>query len=1303
MKKCIILVSILIFISLCVNSQTLKVFEEWTTSNGTQNMFLETFTKTDANRNVYVGGATINSSGDYDILLTKYDSRGTLMWTEQYAGAGYGDDAAAAICFGDSGNVYLTGTVYASASNQNDCVVLKYDQYGNLKWARTYNGTANGPDFGTDICIDANDNVYIGGSCTQTSTYYDFLVLKYDRGGVYQWVSFYNNLNLFDIANKIDLNGSTVVVAGGTQVNATKWEYAVANFNASNGNFGGVRTTTSTGTGIDQINDLCVDASGNLYVTGGVVNTNTGYDYQTIKLNDSLDVQWTATYNHTDSLDDMARSVQVDANGNVYVTGYSLTQDEDTNLVTIKYNSSGTEQWVEEFNDDDDGCDKGEALVVDDSGNIIVAATYFNGSNSDYLTLKYNDDGDLQWKITYNGLYNQNDQAMDICLDDDGDIIVVGQSEVGDEFQYITVKYSEIDVIVPPDDEAVSSLSYLENRGQLIDTDQDPVPDIRFYAKDACPVHYFWDDKISYMLTDSNETTGMQDYSRVDMEFIESSSDLKVRAFDEIGYYSNFYLGHISEGRARLKNFSRALYYEMYDDIDLQFSSNNVGPKLYFIIKPGGSPADIHCRFSGADSVNVGSNDELILHTGLGNIVYPQAKAYQIDANGDTINLAWQPEYDLDGSHLYFTTSTYNTSLDLVIELKNGNATTGSLAIDNLEWCSYYGGSAKDVINDIHIDEKDYPDHKVHYTGTTESDDLPVVPGNTSVYAGLKDAFIVSTDGHSNRFFESYYGGVTGDENSNCIVVDKGTGDIYIAGLTNSDDLPTPQPPGAYCDPWQDGQDIFIARFDGEGILDWGTYYGGPTASAFHDEIAYDIDISYFINSPLVMNFLYVVGKGTETTPLLNSLYPTNNTYQGLILKFNSSLAPVWASVYPVRDIRGVAVDPISASATTNACNVYITGGTRSVLSFTAISNDESHPSTSQNSGGSDAFVSGFDGSDNEILAEYIGGSGSETGMSICHEKQDIIICGTTTSSNFLIEPSTVGYNQSTMTVSQGTTTPSNDAFITRIDRDGTLGVIQWSTYFGGGHRDWGMSIDCDYEGNFALYGTTQSGTMSNSTKIPFPSSNPSWAYVQSDKLGTSANPASTDTYVALFNEENILIWTSYFGCDPSSYGNACKISKNKQLYIAGETSWNNNYTANDEELPNVSDPLGNAQIELFYHPGTFQLNNPPSSYNTSDAFAARFNIDYSIVGMEEKPSNSINITCYPNPASCTINVSLPDGDNIKKIIVYDILGKELLAKDYPYESNKAIINVSGLKPGIYYMDIEDKYGRVLSNKFVKL
>ncbi|MCF8373157.1 MAG: T9SS type A sorting domain-containing protein [Bacteroidales bacterium] len=1273
MKKSTIFLSLFMMLAVCVNSQTLKVFEEWTTSNGTQNMFLETFTETDASRNVYVGGATVNSSGDYDILLTKYDSRGNLQWTEQYTGAGNGDDAAAAICFGDSGYAYLTGTVYTSANNQNDCVVLKYDQYGNLMWARTYNGNAYGPDFGTDICIDASNNVYIGGASTRTGTYYDFLVLKYDRGGVYQWVSFYDNLHFFEIANKIELNGSTVVVAGGTQVNATKWEYAVANFDSSNGTFKGVKTTTSTGTGIDQINDLCIDGSGNLYVTGGVVNANTGYDYQTVKLNDSLDVQWTATYNNTDSLDDVARSIQVDASGNVYVTGYSLTQDEDTNIVTIKYNSSGAQQWVEEYNDDDYGCDKGEALIVDGSGNIFVAATYFNGSNSDYLTLKYNTDGDLIWKMTYNGLYNKNDEAKDICLDNEGDIIVVGQSCIGDDYQYITVKYSEIDVIIPPDDE-IAQMAYTANFGQLADTGFNPVPDVKYYTIDSKPVCYFWDDKVSYLLADSNETNGLFDYYRIDMEFIEPASEIKVRAFDELNYYSNFFYSYIPEGRSRVKNYSKVIYNEVFDDIDLLISSNNRGPKLYYIIKPGGTPNIIHCLFTGADSIKVGFNEELILYTELGSIVYPQAKAYQIDSNGDPVNLAWQPEYDLNTNHLFFTIGSYNTSLPLVIEMNNGSALSSNTAIENLEWSSYFGSQFTNINDMISNGSND-----VFITGCTNNlgGTMPGPYGYLNTNSGGYDAFIVKINNGIEVIWKTYYGG-TGDEISTGIGLNS-MGHIFISGYTTSELIPFKEPYGSYYDDENVycsagyNNDIFIAEFGimGDNLL-WGTFYGEDCA----DEKAYDLKFDNLDN-------LYIVGIGDLTTELCTLSVASNYTVgNGIILKFDSDRARKWVTLFDVDKINSIDCD--------DSNNIYITGvGTYN--SGLTLNNDQDpgHSAITGATPGDDIFVAKFNSNDLLVLYESLG-YGEGTGIAV-DNSDDIVIKGFTSGSIVVQDyddNSTLDYYEPIIPYYNPLDIPPS-GFISKITGTGAaIGTIVWSSYFGTKSVDriWNLLIDNnDY---IYVVGQTHGGSYIGTT-LPFPQTAPIYYYINDDKVGQNLND---DGFIARFNSEQVHMWTTYFGGNGIDDTYTCTVTNNSKLYIAGLTMTDNDNYLNDPDLqiPNIPYDDQNQNV----------LND--DIFNNCWQYVARFNIFSGPISIETYKSSD-NIDIYPNPTEEILNIKL--SDKIKgstEIVVNSVAGKRVKSQLLKASDGEIRIDIKDLRPGVYIVQLINGTN-CISKKFIKL
>lgn len=57
-------------------AQTTEVFEEWVKETAEQGLHQQGFTAIDAAANVYLTGSTLNSSGNYDILLTKTDRKG---------------------------------------------------------------------------------------------------------------------------------------------------------------------------------------------------------------------------------------------------------------------------------------------------------------------------------------------------------------------------------------------------------------------------------------------------------------------------------------------------------------------------------------------------------------------------------------------------------------------------------------------------------------------------------------------------------------------------------------------------------------------------------------------------------------------------------------------------------------------------------------------------------------------------------------------------------------------------------------------------------------------------------------------------------------------------------------------------------------------------------------------------------------------------------------------------------------------------------------------------------------------------
>ncbi|HMT11862.1 MAG TPA: SBBP repeat-containing protein, partial [Ignavibacteria bacterium] len=93
-----------------------------------------------------------------------------------------------------------------------------------------------------------------------------------------------------------------------------------------------------------------LDASGNVYVSGRSLNASNNYDIITLKYDNAGANQFTVRFNGIPNKDDYINNMVIDASGNVYLCGTSSTVSSGNEGVLIKYNNSGTEQWVAKYN-----------------------------------------------------------------------------------------------------------------------------------------------------------------------------------------------------------------------------------------------------------------------------------------------------------------------------------------------------------------------------------------------------------------------------------------------------------------------------------------------------------------------------------------------------------------------------------------------------------------------------------------------------------------------------------------------------------------------------------------------------------------------------------------------------------------------------------------------------------------------------------------------------------------------------------------------------------------------------------------
>ncbi len=356
----------------------------------------------DASGNVYVVGYTDgNGQYNYDFLTVKYDSTLTQQWVRTYAGQfNIGLDEAFGVAAGPAGSVYVTGDSF-EASTDHDYATIKYDANGNQLWVRRYNGPGNQGDGGNSIAVDEIGNAYVTGISNQSNSglNMDVATVKYGPTGVLDWVRRYDG------------------PAGSRDI--------------------GIR--------------LILDPSRNVYVTGASGGVGTRDDMLTIKYAQDGTELWVQRYNGPGNSYDASLAVALVPGDGICVTGYEVRPEGDADYATIRYSDAGNRMWVASYNGPVDGYDEGQAVAADAEGNVYVTGYSDGGSdlvNYDYATVKYDSAGLEQWVVRYNGPGDNIDVAAGILLDENRNVIVSGWSTGTHltDVDFATIRYHQTDV-----------------------------------------------------------------------------------------------------------------------------------------------------------------------------------------------------------------------------------------------------------------------------------------------------------------------------------------------------------------------------------------------------------------------------------------------------------------------------------------------------------------------------------------------------------------------------------------------------------------------------------------------------------------------------------------------------------------------------------------------------------------------------------------------------------------------------------------------------------------------------------------
>jgi hypothetical protein len=304
-------------------------------------------------------------------------------------------------------------------------------------------------------------------------------------------------------------------------------------------------------------------------------------------------------------------------------------------------------------------------------------------------------------------------------------------------------------------------------------------------------------------------------------------------------------------------------------------------------------------------------------------------------------------------------------------------------------------------------------------------------------------------------------------------------------------------------------QDAYVVKINRFGQRVWGTYYGGESQ-----------DFAFHIAGP-VNGRLFIVGATRSTAAnSIASAGAYKETHAGGLdaIYFLACLTDAgqraWGTYYPAKfETEGhVACD--------NNGNVYIAGETRS---DTGVATPGSFQSVY--GGIMDAFVVKFNKDGQRLWGSYYGTPfAEELGCIAVDPSGNLVVAGTTGSPNWLVSPN----------AHQPSKSGGPDAFVMKFD---SLGILLYSTYYGGNGNDHPEGLACDKEGNFYLSGATQSSTN-----------------IASANAHQTVFNAQTDGFVVKFNAAGVRQWATYYGGEGVDMAYSVAADKDLNVYIAGST-----------------------------------------------------------------------------------------------------------------------------------------------------
>ena len=331
-----------------------------------------------------------------------------------------------------------------------------------------------------------------------------------------------------------------------------------------------------------------------------------------------------------------------------------------------------------------------------------------------------------------------------------------------------------------------------------------------------------------------------------------------------------------SKHKTNLPTYRYVSLGEVWSGIEVKLKATQKTVEKLFYVKPGADPSKIVVEVGGAKGLKLSKDGEIIIQTGLGDLKLSKPIAWQ---EKDGKKLPVEVSYKLIGKNRYsFVVAKADPSLPIVIDpilqatYLGGSGSDGAYALaihpttgevyvagytnstnfprtsggaqatksggtdafvarlnsslTQILQSTYLGGIYRDYANALAISSTG----EVYVAGYTDSTDFPNTSGGAQASKGdWDDAFVARLNSSLTQILQATYLGGSYWDYANALAIHPTTGEVYVAGYTNSTDFPGTS--GGAQGSFGGWDDAFVARLNREltRILQ-ATYLGGSNS-----------------------------------------------------------------------------------------------------------------------------------------------------------------------------------------------------------------------------------------------------------------------------------------------------------------------------------------------------------------------------------------------------------------------------------------------------------------------------------------